>query len=268
MANARHWRPLFAGLVLAVAQAVPTLAQGPPLPQMAPPPPVAPTPGAGLAIPLQHADPVAGASSPMRPEVTDAPAAPGAVAGCSCGDRRGMSRWWWHRTRCKRLLQDKLMGYPEEFNEWPLGMALTNSMRPQVANFVAASMVFYHYDFVDGTAQLNQRGHDKVVRVAQLMTTNFCPAIVERTTDTPLDQKRGRAVLVALSAGSFPVPPERVLIGPALAGGMSGSESLVVYGNLLQNTAAGGNVGGANSSTGGGGGAAAASGLTGGAPPR
>jgi len=35
-----------------------------------------------------------------------------------------------------------------------------------VANGNAARMVFYHYDFVEGTAQLNVRGRDKLVKVS------------------------------------------------------------------------------------------------------
>ena len=43
--------------------------------------------------------------------------------------RHGVSRWWWHKTQCKRKLQEHALGYPEEFNEWPLGRSLYESLR-------------------------------------------------------------------------------------------------------------------------------------------
>ena len=78
------------------------------------------------------------------------------AGGCSCGERHGLSRWWWHKTQCKRSLQECALGFPEEFNEWPLGSALYAHGRTEVANGDAARMVFYHYDFVEGTGQLNR----------------------------------------------------------------------------------------------------------------
>ena len=50
-----------------------------------------------------------------------------------------------------------------------------------MANGNAARMVFYHYDFVEGTAQLNVRGRDKLVKVAQLLPATFLPVVIERT---------------------------------------------------------------------------------------
>ena len=103
-----------------------------------------------------------------------------------------------------------------------------------MANGNAARMVFYHYDFVEGTAQLNVRGRDKLVKVAQLLPATFLPVVIERTPSTPgLDEQR-RAVLLAEHSGSrFPIPPERVVIGPPIAAGLTGYEAMFVYGNQL-----------------------------------
>jgi hypothetical protein len=158
-----------------------------------------------------------------------------------------MSRWWWHKTRCKRALQEFAAGFPEEFNEWPLGSSLYAHGRLQVANGNAARMVFYHYDFEDGSPQLNVRGRDKLAKIAPLLPATFNPIVVERTPTTPgLDDQRRSLLLAEMSTSRFCIPPERVLIGPPISNGMAGVESIFVYGNQLGalGSGAAGGVGG------------------------
>jgi hypothetical protein len=178
-----------------------------------------------------------------------------------------LSRWRWHRAHCKRHLQEHFLGYPEEFNEWPLGYALYAHGRTQVANAQAARMVFYHYDFVDGTSRLNVRGRDKLARVGTYLPTTFAPVVVERTPKEPgLDESRRLAVVNELVQGPFRVPAERVVIGPPLADGMSGVEAVSIYGNQLSGIASGGALGGGVAGVGtfvGGGGAFTGGGLSG-----
>jgi len=219
----------------ALAAMAPVQAQMPPQPQ---PPAIQVTPGVPPVAP-----PVAGyqASTP----VAAAPMSPRPA--CSCGELHGLSRWWWHKTQCKRQLQEWALGYPEEFNEWPLGASVYAQGRTQVANGNAARMVFYHYDFVEGTGQLNVRGHDKLIKVAQMLPCTFFPVVIERTPSTPgLDAQRRAGLLAELSGSRFPIPPERVMIGPPVAAGLAGYEAVFVYGNqlgALQSGVAGG-VGG------------------------
>ncbi len=176
------------------------------------------------------------------PPVTTAPATP--PPACSCGELHGLSRWWWHKTQCKRQLQEWALGYPEEFNEWPLGASNYAHARTQVANGNAARMVFYHYDFVEGTSQLNVRGHDKLVKVAHLLPATFFPVVIERTPSTPgLDEQRRAGLLAELSGSRFPIPPERVVIGPPVAAGMAGYEAIFVYGKQLDALQSGGSGG-------------------------
>ncbi len=164
---------------------------------------------------------------------------------CTCGNRHGLSRWRWHRTQCKQYLEEHFLGYAEEFNEWPLGEAAYAHARTQVANGLAARMVFYHYDFVDGTSQLNLRGCDKLAAVAATLPTTFFPVVVERTPTEPgLDQSRRLTLLAQLAQGPFPVPAERVVIGPRIANGMTGFEAeRVIYRRQLSNLASGGWLG-------------------------
>jgi hypothetical protein len=165
------------------------------------------------------------------------------------------------------------LGFPEEFNEWPLGSALYAHGRTEVANGDAARMVFYHYDFVEGTGQLNIRGRDKLVKVAHMLPMTFFPVVVERTPATPgLAEQRRAGLIAELARSPFPIPPERVLIGPPVAAGMAGFESVIVYGNQIGSLGAGGAPGvggyaGAQGFTGGGLSGSAVSGGIGGLGP-
>jgi hypothetical protein len=232
----RSWRRI-AALTLVATVAGGGLASG----QSVAPPPVPPP-----AIPAPP--PVMPAAPPISLE-TDAPTvavAPAGVPGapsCSCGDRRGLSRWRWHRTQCKRHLQEHFLGYPEEFNEWPLGYAVYASARTQLSNAQAGHLVFYHYDFDDGTSRLNLRGQDKLAKLGLYLPTTFSPVVVERTPkEAGLDESRRLALVNALGRGSFPVPEERVVIGPPIANGMMGMEAASIYNNELNSIRSGGAI--------------------------
>jgi hypothetical protein len=95
-------------------------------------------------------------------------------------------------------------------------------------------MVFYHYDFDDGGAQLNVRGRDKLIKVAALLPATFYPVVIERTPAEPgLAEQRRSMLLAELSASRIAVPPERVLIGPPISAGINGVEGILLYGNQL-----------------------------------
>ena len=154
---------LFAGLMIAGTGAPAASAQEGPMAAAPLPAPTLPGPAAEAgAAPVP-----AGRPAGLGTQVRRCPRA----GTCTCGNRHGLSRWRWHRTQCKRHLQEHFLGYAEEFNEWPLGEALYAHARTQAANGLAARMVFYHYDFVDGTSQLNVRGRDKLAAVAATLPT-------------------------------------------------------------------------------------------------
>ncbi len=225
---------LFAGLMIAGTGAPAATAQEAPAAPVASAPLPAPTlPGA-----------VAEGALPAGPFDSPPTAVPPAGM-CTCGNRHGLSRWRWHRTQCKQYLQEHFLGYAEEFNEWPLGEALYAHARTQAANGLAARMVFHHYDFVDGTSQLNLRGCDKLAAVAATLPTTFFPVVVERTPTEPgLDQSRRLTLLTQLAQGTFPVPAERVVIGPRIANGMTGYEAnFAIYPRQLSNLRSGGSIG-------------------------
>jgi len=221
---------LFAGLMIAGTGAPAATAQE------------APTASAPLPAPTLPGA-VAEGALPAGPFDSPPTAVPPAGM-CTCGNRHGLSRWRWHRTQCKQYLQEHFLGYAEEFNEWPLGEALYAHGRTQAANGLAARMVFHHYDFVDGTSQLNLRGCDKLAAVAATLPTTFFPVVVERTPTEPgLDQSRRLTLLAQLAQGTFPVPAERVVIGPRIANGMTGVEASLIYRRQLGNLSSGGWLG-------------------------
>ncbi len=275
MSGAKYWRWIAVGVIVGVTSGRGVVAQNltitPPAPPQASPEAVMASPPAQApAAPAVVSGPAVGYSpAVVSGPAVGAPPGGGAAPTCSCGDRWGLSRWRWHRANCKRHLQENFLGYAEEFNEWPLGYALYSHATTQVANGQAARMVFYHYDFVEGTSQLNARGRDKLVKVGTYLPTNFAPVVVERTLKEPgLDESRRMTLVGMFGRGTFPIPAERVVIGPPLADGISGREAYFIYHNQVQGIASGGAIGGGVSGIGsfvGGAGALDAGGLSGGA---
>jgi uncharacterized membrane protein YgcG len=98
-------------------------------------------------------------------------------------------------------------------------------------------MVLYRYDFLDSGCSLNQRGMNQLAKMVAVLPANNWPIIIERTPETPaLAEARRRAVLEVLGSNNIPVSPERVVIGPPIANGLSGVEAQqVVYPSFIRN---------------------------------
>lgn len=164
--------------------------------------------------------------------------------GCRHGQRPTVwdkMRHHWHRIKARA--QERYWGYPEEFEEPPLGMSLEANLDAQRLNGDAARMVLYDYDFVPDSDQLKWRGKQRLVKIARMLPENFLPVIIEPAPgmryDTPagplyvrrnrwdlspldkeqldgrldeLDQARRATVLRELTKLPFPVPEERVIV--------------------------------------------------------
>jgi hypothetical protein len=143
-------------------------------------------------------------------------------------------------------------GYPSEFGALPLGYCVFQNFQVHVVNAEIARMILYHYDFVDGSCELNYRGKAQLLKIVHLMPSNFAPLVIEATPQTPgLDEARRLTVVNVLASAQFPVPPERVVIGTSLTPGLSGREAERIYGNLLNQIQQRGLLGGGGfSSTG------------------
>ncbi|AMV38183.1 hypothetical protein [Planctomyces sp. SH-PL62] len=139
--------------------------------------------------------------------------------------------WHWRRA------QGKVLGYPEEFKPRPLGTSVHAMGRTMAANGAEARLALHHYDFVPGSAELNERGRDQLQKLSAQLAASPYPLIVERTPNDPeLAGERRRAVLDLLAAASFPIAEDRVLVGQPLPFGMSGVNSQVISANILNRT--------------------------------
>jgi hypothetical protein len=143
-------------------------------------------------------------------------------------------RSFWERSRYR--MQDCFLGFPEYFNEPPLGHSVYAHYKTHVANGDAARMVLYHYDFVDGSDVLNPRGRERLGEIAAMLPKNFFPVVIEPDCAPGLDEARRLGVLTELGRCSFPIPTERVVIGKPPALGLRGAEAVVIYRNLLRQT--------------------------------
>lgn len=173
----------------------------------------------------------------------------------------------WHR-RCKARAQEKYWGYPEEFQDAPLGAMLQAHVDTSIANGQAARMVLRQYDFYPFTNQLKPRGKSQLAKIASWLLANPSPVFVEPSVDDPgLNEARRRTVARELAVLACPVPGERILVGLPGGGGVSGVESILIDRNRLNQTttrgAGAGGSGDSNGSSNGGGGAGTSSSSSG-----
>lgn len=136
--------------------------------------------------------------------------------------------WRWRRT------QGRMLGYPEEFEPKPLGESFHAFGRVMVANGAEARMALYDYDFEPNSPELNARGRDQLSRIAPQLAVSPFALIVERTAADPgLAASRREAVLAEFAAASFPIDPNRVLVGAPMSSGMSGVNAQIVGANAI-----------------------------------
>jgi len=136
-----------------------------------------------------------------------------------------------------RRWQECFLGVPEAFQEPPLGHSVYANFKTQVDNGEAARMTLYRYDFLDGTGALNPRGHECLAQIAALLPRNFAPVVIEPAEGPPaLNEARRLAVLNELGQGTFPIPPQRVVVARPAAIGLSGVEAAIIYQNQLSQT--------------------------------
>ena len=229
MRRAIFARTVAAGMLLAAGAGMPTAAQEFP----------------GIPAPILTDSPIAPEAG-AHPAFGHEAAGPVPVEDGGPGHRHGLlARWKDHHRRTKLHLQESALGFPVEFHEPSLGHFVYAHGRTQVANADAAQMVLYDYDFIPGTDQLSVRGHDRLARIASQMPATFFPLVIEWTPRLPgLDLLRRQSVLASLAAGPFPVPAERVVIGPAMARDLSGTDAELINQNLMIQTMTNGTLGG------------------------
>ena len=215
----RRWR-LAAGSLLGLGLAASASAQdlqpgAEPSTVVRPFPPVMPVPPGGIG-PVWHPAPI----DPVALERHQ----PGKVA-------EKASSWKWRRH------QGRFWGYPEEFEPRPLGASVYEHGKIMAANAVAARLVLFNYDFVDGTNVLNPRGMDQLAKFSAQLLASPYPLLVERTPENPLlAESRRYAVLAILARGPCPLTSDRVLVGVPTPHGMSGIDAHIIGSNALTRT--------------------------------
>lgn len=157
-------------------------------------------------------------------------------SGGSFWDRYHQRKW-----EKKRRKQDAFLGYPEEFCEQPLGMALYSQLNTQIANGIAAKQVLYHFDFVDGGSQLNWKGRQQLAKHAATMNGNAYPLVIEQSIDQPeLDEARRLAVQQSVTLSQYPISVDRIVVGIPTAVALTGQQAAGLNANLQRDTRAGG----------------------------
>lgn len=177
-------------------------------------------------------------------------------SGICCPVVGPLARHWHYR--CKPWLQATYWGYPEYFNERPFGTYVRHAERMQTANGLQNQQVLYRYDFLTGSdaALLSARGVYQLEKIIRRMQFVPGPIVVEVTVDDPeLGEARRQNVLDALADLGVPADPEMVVVGRTPLPGLQGTEGVLIYQNLLQQTQQrgvyGGGSSGANTSFGG-----------------
>lgn len=181
------------------------------------------------------------AAAPLPPYSPTAP-----TIDCQQSMDNGRPATWWERMQLrkwerKRRMQECWLGYPEEFCEQPLGVALYGQMDTQIANGAAAKLVLYKFDFVDGSPSLNSKGVERLAKHVEIMIRCPFPLVIEQTPEAPgLAESRSLAVQRSIAQMQAPITPDRVIVGQPIPVGLSGRQAIVLEANLLRDTKAGG----------------------------
>ncbi|MFO0907788.1 MAG: hypothetical protein U0794_05405 [Isosphaeraceae bacterium] len=134
-----------------------------------------------------------------------------------------------------RVLQDNMIGYPDEFAEPPLGAYVNEYRTVMRAKADPHRFTLYRSDFLEGTNRLSPSGASRFNIMATRLPSWPGPVTVEWSPDQPgLAESRKQTVLALLQRSGLPVIPERVVIGPSPYPGLFGTEAANNY-NILIN---------------------------------
>ena len=152
---------------------------------------------------------------------------------------RDRTRIWWEEK--KACLQYSHWGYPEEFEERPLGQCVCAHLKTQITNGLVGEMALYRYDFRNepdaDSSQLNRHGKRRLLEFVELFQCDIHPLVIESAEDDPqLDAARRAHVVAFLQEWMGEIPEQWVVVGRPTPRGLRYEEGVDVYGNMLQNT--------------------------------
>lgn len=132
----------------------------------------------------------------------------------------------------KFTIKDKMIGYPEYFDQPPLGYSVRQNMGAQVARAELHSFTLYRTDFVSGTDQLTQTGAARLARMAGRWDYWNGPILVESDPSRPgLAEMRRDTILTSLQGSGLAIDPSRLVVGRSpytgLRGDIAGGASVI-----------------------------------------
>jgi len=131
-------------------------------------------------------------------------------------------------------LHDKVIGYPEEFAEPPLGFYLRETTSVMKAKAAPHAFTLYQSDFLDGSTILSPAGAQRLTLMARRLSCWLGPIVVEWTPERPELAEARRATIVAtLGNAKLPVDDGRVVVGPSVYPGLPGADAVANYNNLI-----------------------------------
>ena len=213
-------------------------------------------------------NPASGAAQASEPRASvaemagysDGASASQAANGCICPENYKKKRLF--RRKCRVHPKVDLSSLPNPFQEMPLGLQLNETMSTQVRNYENTRQIFYHYDFIDNSAELNHAGKAKLARISQNAFANFAPIVVESTPRQPgVDHARRLQLVQVISNNGIPIPAERIIVAGAVNRGITGPDAIILYNRSLSDLQQSPGSSGMSGSSGGGVGGLTGSGL-------
>jgi hypothetical protein len=123
-------------------------------------------------------------------------------------------------------VQDKMVGYPENFVEPPLGYYVNEQLAVQVAKADPHRFTLYHTDFLPETTSFSPIGASRYNIMATRMPGWAGPITIEWTPERPeLAEARRLAVVDTLLKAGQPAVASRVVIAPSPYPGARGIEA-------------------------------------------
>ncbi len=154
---------------------------------------------------------------------------PGQAPACT---RRGRLHRLFHHSA--HTLQDKMIGYPENFAEPPLGHFINEQFAVQVAKADPHRFTLYRSDFLPGTNLFSPVGASRYNVMATRMPGWVGPITVEWTPEQPeLAQLRRQAIADRLRKTGQPILADRVVVGPSPYPGAIGVEAANNFNNMV-----------------------------------
>jgi hypothetical protein len=151
-----------------------------------------------------------------------------------CNRRGPLHRLFHHSAH---TLQDKFVGYPENFVEPPLGSYINEQFAVQVAKADAHRFTLYRSDFLPGTSVFSPVGASRYNIMATRIPGWVGPITIEWTPEQPeLAQARRQAIVDTLNKAGQTIVADRVVIAPSPYPGMMGTEAMNNFNNTIART--------------------------------